>query len=203
MSSKKKEEKIKVKFSIQPKEKVAVVLDESTEIIDFNVSELVADKTKEETYLPYQIEIKNLTDEKLYDVDLFNYDHDKQNKVSYSCTNGVPYERFLRFLSSLNEAKEEVKMLRFQVWCDYSKFISKQINCCVHTIYEKPNGSVSSVPLHAGNYFSSYQQQAGIIDIPLTDNHKIKLFNELQLRLSYLMPETNMIITIFPTKINE
>jgi hypothetical protein len=103
----------------------------------------------------------------------------------------------------LNEAKEQVKMLRFQVWCDYSKFISKQINCCLHTIYEKPNGSVSSVPLHAGNYFSSYQQQASIIDIPITDNHKIKLFNELQLRLSYLMPETNMVITIFPTKIKE
>ena len=155
------------------------------------------------TPAPYCFHIKNLTDEKLYDVDLFNYDHEKQNKVAYSCTNGVPYDSFLRFLSALSEAKEQVSLLRFQVWCDYPKFRSKQLNCCLNEIYQEPNGNMQSIPLQVGNYLSANQHQSNIIDVPFSEENRIKLFNKLQLRLSYLMPETEMYITIFPSKINE
>jgi hypothetical protein len=202
MSSKnKKGEKLNAKFSSQPKIINDSVLDEVNEILEFNVSELAKDNSKKESLLPYQIRIKNLTDEKLYDVDLFNYEHEKQNKIAYSCGMGVEYNRFLRFLSALSEAKEQVFLLRFQVWCDYPKFRSKQLNCCLHKIITNPNGRMQSEPLQVGNYFSAYQQQSDIIDIPMTDDNKIELFNELQLRLSYLMPETEMIITIYPSTI--
>ena len=196
MSSKEKKQEKKSETKKDLKE---VVLDESNKILEFNVSELAKDNSKKESLLPYQIRIKNLTDEKLYDVDLFNYEHEKQNKIAYSCGMGVEYNRFLRFLSVLSEAKEKVTLLRFQVWCDYPKFRIKQLNCCLHTIYQEPNGCMQSVPLQVGNYFSPHQQQSDIIDIPMTDGDKIELFNELQLRLSYLMPETEMIITIFPS----
>ena len=152
---------------------------------------------------PYCLHIKNLTDEKLYDVDLFNYDHEKQNKVAYSCTNGVPYDRFLGFLSALSEAKEEIRLIRFTADCDYHKFKSKQLKSCVHTIYSEPNGSMVSMPTNLIVYFSAYQHQSDIIDVPFSGESRIKLFNQLQLRLSYLMPETEMYITIFPSKINE
>ena len=199
-SSKKEEnvENLEVNFSSQPKEKVAFE-DEDDEIIDFKVSEF--NIPTKETLLPYQIHIKNLTDEKLYDVDLFNYEHEKQNKIAYSCGAGVDYNNFLRFLSALSEAKEQVKLLRVQVWCDYPKFRNKQLNCCLHRIITNPNGCLESVALQVGNYFMAYQHQSDIIDIPMTDDNKIELFNELQLRLSYLMPETEMIITIFPSTI--
>jgi hypothetical protein len=200
MSSKnKKGEKITAKFSSQPKIIEDSILDEKTEIIDFKVSEF--NIPKKESLLPYQIRIKNLTDEKLYDVDLFNYEHEKQNKVAYSCGMGVEYNRFLRNLSALSEAKEQVTLLRFQVWCDYPKFRSKQLNCCLHKIITNPNGRMQSEPLQVGNYFSAYKQQSDIIDIPMTDDNKIEFFNELQLRLSYLMPETEIIITIYPSTI--
>ena len=152
---------------------------------------------------PYQIHVKNLTDEKLCDVDLFNHDHEKQKKVAYSCPNGVSYDSFLRFLSALSEAKEQVSMLRFQVWCDYPKFRSKQLCCCLHEIYQEPNGNMQSVSLQVGNYLSANQFQSNIIDVPFSEENRIKLFNKLQLRLSYLMPETEMCITIFPSKINQ
>jgi hypothetical protein len=192
----KEEENVEVKFSSQPTEKVAFE-DEDDEIIDFKVSEF--NIPTKETLLPYQIHIKNLTDEKLYDVDLFNYEHEKQNKIAYSCGTGVEYNNFLRFLSALSEAKEQVTLLRFQVWCDYPKFRSKQLNCCLHRIITNPNGSMQSDLLQVGNYLSAYHHQSDIIDIPMTDDNKIELFNQLQLRLSYLMPETEMIITIFPS----
>lgn len=207
MSSKKKSEKLTAKFSSQPKikeessnEPTPIILDESNEILEFNVSDFVGDKPKQSVF-PYQVRIKNLTDEKLYDVDLFNYEHEKQNKIAYSCGMGVEYNRFLRFLSALSEEKEQVKLLRVQVWCDYPKFRSKQLNCCLHRIIQNPNGCLESVPLEVGHYLSASQFQSDIIDIPMTDDNKIELFNELQLRLSYLMPETEMIITIFPSTI--
>ena len=206
MSSKKKSEKLTAKFSSQPKikeessnEPTPIILDEVNEILEFNVSELGKGNSKKESLLPYQIRIKNLTDEKLYDVDLFNYEHEKQNKIAYSCGMGVEYNRFLRFLCALSEAKEQVKLLRVQVWCDYPKFRSKQLNCCLHRIIQNPNGCLESVPLQVGHYLSASQFQSDIIDIPMTDDNKIELFNELELRLSYLMPETEMIITIFPS----
>ena len=152
---------------------------------------------------PYCLHIKNLTDEKLYDVDLFNYDHEKQNKVAYSCTNGVPYDRFLGFLSALSEPKEEIRLIRFTANCDYHKFKSKQLKSCVHTIYSEPNGSMLSIPTNLIVYLSAYQFQSDIIDVPFSGESRIKLFNQLQLKLSYLMPETEMYITIFPSKINE
>jgi hypothetical protein len=203
MSSKnKKDKKLTAKFSSEPKindesssEPIPIILDELN-VTEYNIP-------KKESLLPYQIRIKNLTDEKLYDVDLFNYQHEKQNKIAYSCGMGVEYNTFLRFLSALSKAKEQVVLLKFQVWCDYPKFRSKQLNCCLHKIITNTNGCMQSYPLQVGNYFSAYQQHADIIDIPMADNNKIELFNELQLRLSYLMPETEMIITIFPSKINE
>jgi hypothetical protein len=203
MSSNKEEKKIQVNLASQFKEKVAVILDESTqkESVEINLGDVVAESNPIQNLSPYAIRVKNLTDEKIYDVDLFNYEHEKQNKIEYSCGMGVEYKSFLRFLSALSEAKEQVKLLRIQVWCDYPKFRSKQLNCCLHRIITTPNGRMQSDPLQVGNYFSSYQQQSDIIDIPMTDDNKIELFNQLQLRLSYLMPETEMIITIYPSTI--
>lgn len=188
-------------------------LTEKNETIDFSIfsmqgesesiaNDLIKLEKQKETLLPYCFHLKNLTDEKLYDVDLFNYNHEKQNKIAYSCTNGVPYERFLRFLSSLNEAREEIILMRFVAVCDYGKFRQKQLNCCVHHINEEPNGRSVSTPNNLYINFSAYQQQSDIIDVPLNGRSTIKLFNQLQLRLSYLMPEAEVFITIFPSKID-
>ena len=182
-----------------------VVLDESNEISDFKVSDFDSSKmmaigVKKEQMNPYQIRIKNLTDEKLYDVDLFNYKHDKQNKIEYSCGMGVDYDKFLRILASNTLSEERVDLFRINAWCDYPKFRNKQLNSCLHTIYEEPNGISSSCPTGLGIYFSAYQMQSDIIDVRV-DSLKIQLNNLLQLRLSYLMPETEMVFTIFPSKI--
>ena len=168
----------------------------------FDSSKMMAIGVKKEQLNPYQIRIKNLTDEKLYDVDLFNYKHDKQNKIEYSCGMGVDYDKFLRILASNTLSEERVDLFRINAWCDYPKFRNKQLNSCLHTIYEEPNGISSSCPTGLGIYFSAYQMQSDIIDVRV-DSLKIQLNNLLQLRLSYLMPETEMVFTIFPSKIIE
>lgn len=163
------------------------------------------DKTEDKPtpLLPYCLHVKNLTDEKLYGVDLFNYNHEKQNKVAYSCTNGVAYNMFLRFLSSLNEVKEEIVIMRFIAVCDYPKFKSKQLRTCLDVIYEEPNGRKVTMPKELSIHLDAYQQQSDIIQVALSGKSTIKIFNQLQLRLAYLMPEAEMHITIFPQKIDD
>jgi len=196
MSSKnKKDEQIKVESSSEP---IPIILDETT-IYDFNISNPIGKSIKEEKLNPYQIRIKNLTDEKLYDVDLFNYKHEKQNKIKYSCGMGVDYDKFLRILASNSLSEEKIDLIQFMAFCDYDKFRNKQIISSLSTIYEEPNGISSSIKTNIGNYFSAYQQQANIVDMKV-DSLKIQLNNLLQLRLSYLMPETEIVITIFPCK---
>jgi hypothetical protein len=59
-----------------------------------------------------------------------------------------------------------------------------------------------SIPTNLIVYLSAYQFQSDIIDVPFSGESRIKLFNQLQLKLSYLMPETEMYITIFPSIID-
>jgi hypothetical protein len=198
MSSKNKKESTEATFSSQPKEKQK---EKEAFSFDFEVHNFDEKKTPL-NLSPYTICVKNLTDEKLYDVDLFNYEFEKQKKIEYSCIQGVSYQYFLRILSSWNKASEEIKTIRFSASCDYKKFQQKQLQTCLRIISTNPNGFSASVPKNLFVYFNAYQQQGNIIDVQLTGKESIKLFNQLQLRLDYLMPETEILIHIFPAKID-
>jgi len=212
MSSKnKKGEKLTAKFSSQPKiidesskERNSIILDESTqqESFEINFEDVVTKSKPIQNLAPYTIRVKNLTDEKLYDVDLFNYEHEKQKKIEYSCIHGVSYEYFLRILASYDKPSELIKAMRFSAFCDYSKFQNKQLRTCIRTIYTKLDGCSSSTPTEIAIYMNAYQQQGNIIDVPIIGNQTIKFSNQLQLRLDYLMPESEMVISLFPVKID-
>jgi hypothetical protein len=212
MSSKnKKGEKLTAKFSSQPKiidesskEPKSIILDESNqqESFEINFEDVVAKSKPIQNLAPYTIRVKNLTDEKLYDVDLFNYEHEKQKKIKYSCIHGVSYEYFLRILASYDKPSELIKAMRFSAFCDYSKFQNKQLRTCIRTIYTKLDGCSSSIPTEIAIYMNAYQMQGNIIDVPIIGNQTIKFSNQLQLRLDYLMPETEMVIHLFPVKID-
>jgi hypothetical protein len=165
-----------------------------------NTNQVIENKVQ--NLLPYIIHIKNLTDEKLYDVDLFNYEHDKQKKIEYSCSQGVPYENFLRQLASQNKASELITKMRFSAYCDYPKYQVKQLCSYIKTIITKSNGSSKTNTIHIQAYMSAYQQQSNIIEVTLTDEQKFEYSNQLQLRLDYLMPEAGMTIFLFPVNID-
>ena len=154
------------------------------------------EEKKVQPSLPYIIHIKNLTDEKFYDVKLFDYEFEKQDKIKYSCPiSTVEYSQILRTLADENEPRKVIGAIRAMAFCDYKKFQSKQINCGFSVINKDINGSEVSSP----DYFiiDPYQQQDGI-------SHKsgleIKFYNKLQIQLAYLMPETEMTIYLYPIK---
>ena len=50
---------------------------------------------------PLIIKLENLTDDKLYNVDIFDWDYEKQFKIKYSSTiTWVSYDNMLRELAS-------------------------------------------------------------------------------------------------------
>ena len=111
------------------------------------------------------------------------------------------YDKYLRLLASYNEPIELIKMMRFSAFCDNSKFQNKQLRTFIRTIYTKLDGCSEYITTAISNYMNPYQQQSNIIEVPLVDKQLIKFSNQLQLRLDYLMPETEIVITIFPSKI--
>jgi len=143
---------------------------------------------------PYIIHIKNLTDEKIYDVKLFDYEYEKQNKLKYSCPiSSVEYAQILRTLIGENEPRIEIGTIRAIAFCDYAKFKIKQINCEFNIINKDINGSESWIPDRF--IIDTYQQQEAI---SVKSGLKIKFYNKLQIQLAFLMPETEMTIYLFP-----
>lgn len=149
----------------------------------------------------YGIVLENLTDDKIYGVDLFNYEHDKQDKIKYYCQLSiVSYNKLLRHLSALQNAEEEINLIRFHFLCDYKKFERKQGGSKIEFIYADCKGFSASTTFKISNYFQYDQVQSNIIDMPF-DNPK-SIDNKLQLRLEYLMPDTKIFISIFTKKIS-
>ena len=152
--------------------------------------------SKVQLSLPYLIHIKNLTDEKLYDVKLFDYEFEKQDKIKYSCPiSTVEYSQILRTLTGENEPRKVIGTIRAMAFCDYKKFQSKQINCEFYVINKDINGYEAHNPDRF--MIDPYQQQEGISQ---KSGLEIKFYNKLQIQLAYLMPETEMTIYLYLIK---
>jgi len=134
----------------------------------------------------------------LYDVDILNHKPEKQNKIAYECLHGIDYSTLIMFLSAIIDAKQEISLVRIISSCDYNKFRMKQLSCNLIQEYQSPDGTLVSIPTNFMTYFSAYQQQSGIID---AKDMKIKWHNRLSLKLSYLMPETEVTISLYPVSI--
>ena len=159
-------------------------------------TESKVEKKNNRIVAPYIIHIKNLTDEKLYDVKLFDYGFSKQEKIKYSCPiSSVDYDDILNTLIGENEPREVIGTIRAMVFCDYKKFQSKQINCHFYVIEKNINGCEIRTPYDFT--IDPYQSQEEIV---VVTDLKINFYNKLQIQFVYLMPETEMTIYLYPTK---
>ncbi|MEK6883391.1 MAG: hypothetical protein AABY22_27435, partial [Nanoarchaeota archaeon] len=90
---------------------------------------------------PLIIKLENLTDDKLYNVDIFDWDYEKQFKIKYSSTiTWVSYDNMLRELASLNECKKNIRKFMLISYCNYKKFVEKQLNFTLCASQLKTNG---------------------------------------------------------------
>jgi len=166
--------------------------------------------------VPYVINLKNTTDEKLYDVNIFDFNFENQNKIKYEFGyKAITYKQFIRTL----EFPTVCEIDYIKIWSQhgYKVYQERQINnFTVHyDVSEFKNGEYNgsfSQPLYF--YFEDNQFSRDFTNLRLERNIKISLQNEAQIKdkpqtieitkftLDFLMPEINLKIVLFPAKIN-
>jgi hypothetical protein len=141
---------------------------------------------------PYVIHLQNTTDEKLFNVKLFDQNFENQRKVSYS---NEPREiSYQQFLLQINNNNDERKMGRLQIIAsgDYRKFVDKQLRCPLYLKFGSVNGNY--VQIKENILISPYQQQTNMAVIETNFN----FYSGIQIELEYLMPEVSVSLYIYP-----
>jgi len=143
----------------------------------------------------FVIELINKTDDKLYNVDLINFNHKEQTKIEYK---GLlnEYDFILRQLASLRKS-DGLMATRIHIMaiCEYSTFANRQIKCTLKTIYSGLCGMVYTRTMRLNEYFDLEQYHENIVVLPF--EQPISLTNQLSFELQYLMPETRIRVTVF------
>jgi hypothetical protein len=143
---------------------------------------------------PFVIKIKNNTDEKIYNVKLFNYEHEKQSKLKYE-HNGIGdtnYNDLLRHISRINEGQMQIGITYLIVSCDYPKFKEKQLYSQFKMIHTDLNKGISSSCKDIFNIDPYQNQDIGIF------KDVYEFSNRLQIEFDFIMPETDIIIQLYP-----
>jgi hypothetical protein len=149
----------------------------------------------------FVIHLKNKTDEKLFNVELFNFNHKEQDKIEYRSFY-PDYDYVLRQLAGLRKNDElQVTKIHFSADCDYSKFAVKQVKSEVELVYTSLNGTIYSTKRDLALFHTADQVHHNIVILPF--EHPITLSNQLQFKLQYLMPETELTVTVFYKKNKE
>lgn len=145
---------------------------------------------------PYILTVKNLTDEKLYAVEVLNSEFEKQNKVDYCMgVHGVNYYHFLQQVFHRHDIDEKslnnkVHMLRVRAYCEFGKFQTKQLYATLGIGYHDAHGNKTTRPLSLS--MDAYQQQPNIIDKKIPEDFNFYFNRNLRITLPYLMPETEV-----------
>ena len=147
--------------------------------------------------LPFIVKIKNLTDEKLYGIQLLDYNHQDQRKVEYSMgVTGVEYEDFLQMLKN-QEVVISTTLLMAD--CDYNKFVRRQISSTIipASIKSENEDWAHGLPITPTIDPMHNFSDRVIIKKEFTLSH----FNNLI--FDFLMPETDIRLNLYPKRITE
>ncbi len=145
------------------------------------------------TSAPIVINVNNLTDEKLYDVKVFDCEFEKQNKIGYSL--GVNTMSYLQLMYSLSNNPMIIDSIQVIVTGDYKKFVLRQLNSSLAFINKNVDGCVLTNPTHVRIDPYQFQEYTAIIsglDFELSGLSQIELF--------HLMPEVSVKFLLYPGK---
>jgi hypothetical protein len=145
---------------------------------------------------PFIVRIKNVTDEKLYNVPLFSVQEVKNDKIRYeSVPENIDYEMIIAHFQNSND--EILSSVIIQAFCGYSKFTEKQLNQRFLTEVSEQSGRKTFVPTIMMIHPDQHQQNIiGIpnLHLPIGKQKDDAFANII---FDYLMPETEMIINLY------
>ena len=144
------------------------------------------------------LQLRNCSEDKLYDVDIFDFKHKEQQKIKYISLQ-TDYDQVLRWISSIDQKENglNIDKIRVSAFCDYAKYTGRQLQSVLRVEYKAPNGDSTSTPKPL--IIDPNQMQGTIVEMNLGGD-KYLLYNRLNLQLSYLMPETTVSIYIYAKK---
>lgn len=142
---------------------------------------------------PIAIGIKNLTNAKLYDVKVFDFEHEKQNKISYvNEYSDTTYNDILRRLTGYSEPKFNICVIQH---CAYSKkYTKEQVRCGITILEKEINGSVLSKHLIFSVSKKQYQQSISLLNV------NIPFYICSNIIYDFLMPNTSISLNLFYKK---
>ena len=139
---------------------------------------------------PYLIVLKNLTDEELSDVDLFNYDYDKQSEIEYSTFPNIKYADILRKLASENKPEIIIDRILICVESNDHDSSMRQINTKFFIIYSDINGNMSKMPYNFTILSHDGQKTGQMLG-------EFNFYNKLQIQLR-IVPQAVVTILLYP-----
>lgn len=156
-----------------------------------------------EPYLEWiEIRLKNLTDEKLKDVLVFDHHDEFKGRVEYSSSvfpHGI--KEFLRQFSAIQKGKYVIRCFRYIASCDLPRFADKQANAYITASFTNLSGTSHSIP-YRPDHLKDNDNRAhkGIADV--TPTNGVNFYSNLSLSLEYLMPETTLTIYLVVEKVD-
>lgn len=154
------------------------------------------EKSKNEIIGTFAISIKNLTDEKFYDVSILNpnISKDKIKLTLLTAELDFSYERFLQQIKIKNNTT--IGAFKYISTCEYKKFEQRQL--FTELCFKQTNISGSSIAerIKVCNYIDPFQQQDNVVII----ERETKIMYNSDIILEYLMPETEVIIAFTEIK---
>lgn len=150
-----------------------------------------------------EIRLKNLTDEKLKDVLVFDHHDEFKGRVEYSSSvfpHGI--KEFLRQFSAIQKGKYAIRFFRYNAFCDLQRFADRQTNAYITATYSDLTGKTYSI-LYRPDHLKDNDNRAhkGIADV--TPTNGVNFYSNLSLSLEYLMPETTLTIYLVVEKVDK
>ena len=142
---------------------------------------------------PIGITLTNLTDEKLFNIKLFDVDFEKNDKIKYQHV--LKDKSYKEFITAMMGDFEGTAIYQIQIMasCDYNKFAGRQLMA--------PFGIFTNSPYGSGGYkqnitplINPYQMQSGTVMIPV----EFLFFTGCQIEIPFLMPETSASYFLYP-----
>lgn len=156
----------------------------------------ITDEIENNESIPYVIEIKNLTDEKIYNVKAIDreyYKTDKsEEKVRYSLlTHNCTYEQL--YFKIINRPFKVVAT-RIHAFCDFKEYLIKQLYCPAKLIVPDKDKNFET---HSEDMVICADPYQNIIDVIISHQEYTMQLNS-NIIFDYLMPEASILLYLYP-----
>ena len=146
--------------------------------------------TRQEYGKPFCIDIKNNTDEKLFNVEVFNHEYKSQSKIGYSIPfDGVEYYDLLAMLNTKDKMQSgiNIQLIKIIALGESKKFVNKQLS--THILFA---GSADDTILIKKDLYA-------ILDYIVDIEYPFLLMKQTKMKLAFLMPELEVKLYLFPS----